>query len=533
MCVLNFLALEAWIEEEMRTRHVPGLAVAVIQEGELVYARGFGVTGLGEQAVPVTADTLFRVGSVTKQMTAILILRLVEAGLLNLDRPVIDYLPEFRLSDAQATEAVTLRLLLAHSSGLINQADHYGSRDPQGLRRYVLHEIPKLPVWYAPGQVFSYSNNNYNIAGLVAETVTGRSYDDLMQEYVFDALEMSRTTFDPLRAMGLGLAMPVMRGRDGEWSPLPVFPENTANHPSFFAMSSVRDLAHLALFHMNRGQFGGRQVVRADLVDEMHRPQQRNYYASQLAAGLGIFSNVRKGVPLLTHFGDISSYSADIITVPTHKAAVIVVNNNEFPIYDILYKVLDQLVPGTEATGESDAPTEDHELWQRLAGVYYGPFCGQVEIAVEEEELILRQNGTRRALRRQRDDLYACLDEEGTHVATLGVVANEGDIEIVTVNNNFAKRLNRAPEGWEPTVEQLSAYTGTYAHHEIVSCEITSQEGRLSVTDEHGTVELVPYREHLFLHPHFGTYLFEVGADGQAERLLWSHFLPMKRRETA
>ena len=185
---LNVQRLDERVVESMAASGVPGAAIGVIHEGELIYADGFGRTSAEEGGIPVSAKTLFRIGSTTKPMTGTVVLSLVEPGLLDLDQPVADYLPWFQLADQSATDAVNLRHLLSHTSGLPTAADLHSSRDPGGLEDYVRHSVPNLSLVARPGKIFCYSNPGVSIAGLVAEVVTGKRYADLVQEIVFDPL---------------------------------------------------------------------------------------------------------------------------------------------------------------------------------------------------------------------------------------------------------------------------------------------------------------------------------------------------------
>ncbi|HEU5376900.1 MAG TPA: serine hydrolase domain-containing protein, partial [Ktedonobacteraceae bacterium] len=121
--MLNFAELEERIEQQMKDAHVPGLALAIVLGTEIIYAKGFGVTSIEDNGVAVTPKTLFRIGSVTKPLTGTAIMCLVEAGLLDLDQPVRTYIPWFSLSEAEASERVTLRMLMSHTSGLPTDLD--------------------------------------------------------------------------------------------------------------------------------------------------------------------------------------------------------------------------------------------------------------------------------------------------------------------------------------------------------------------------------------------------------------------------
>src|SRR5919109_3075992 len=211
--MLDVDRLEGHIRAELLRRQVPGLAVAVVQGHELLYAQGFGVTNTEDAGLPVTPRTLFRIASVTKPLTATAIMRLVDSGALALDVPVTEYVPWLRFSEQGAAGRVTLRMLLSHTSGLsTGQTVLHGRRDPKGLEDYIRHEVPRLPLVAPPGTIPAYSNANANIAGFVAEVVAGKPFAGVVQELVFEPLEMHRSTFDPLMA----LTYPLAHGHDLE-----------------------------------------------------------------------------------------------------------------------------------------------------------------------------------------------------------------------------------------------------------------------------------------------------------------------------
>jgi len=195
--MLNIYKLEQHIEEQMKASHVPGLALAIVKDQEVMYARGFGVTSVEDGGLAVTPHTLFPIGSVTKPLTGTMIMRLVEQGKLDLDRPVKEYLDGFMLSESGAAERVTLRMLLSHTSGLPTRYSPFGPRNPEALEKHVKEEISQYRLVAPPGKLYSYSNPGINLAGYVAQVVAGMSYTELMQSLVFDPLEMKRTTLDP------------------------------------------------------------------------------------------------------------------------------------------------------------------------------------------------------------------------------------------------------------------------------------------------------------------------------------------------
>lgn len=210
------MTLTKAIEQLMADARVPGLAAAVVREGEVVLAEGFGVTAT-EGGRPVTPDTHFRIGSVTKPLTATAIMRLVDAGRVDLDHPISAYVPALRLADPAAPQQITMRMLLTHTSGLPTMpVSFHGPRDPGGLERYVHVDLPQLPLTHLPGRVYAYSNPGYALAGFIAATTSGLPFATLMQQTVFNPLGMASSTLDPLMAATYPLALGHVPSTDGQ-----------------------------------------------------------------------------------------------------------------------------------------------------------------------------------------------------------------------------------------------------------------------------------------------------------------------------
>ena len=156
--MLQIYQLEQQIQSRMQSQAVPGLALAIVKGQDILYTRGFGVTSVEDGGVPVTPQTLFLIGSVAKPLIGTAIMRLVEAGKLDLDRPIHDYIDWLRFIEAGAERQITLRMLLSHSSGLTSSVKNFGFQDPDGLEVYVRTELPTRKFFAPPGkQLYSYS----------------------------------------------------------------------------------------------------------------------------------------------------------------------------------------------------------------------------------------------------------------------------------------------------------------------------------------------------------------------------------------
>jgi CubicO group peptidase (beta-lactamase class C family) len=316
----------------MDARGTPGVALAVVRDDAVVHAAGFGVTSVEDGGAPATERTLFQIGSVTKPLTGTLVMRLVEQGLLDLDRPVRAWLPGMTLSGPGAADVITLRMLLSHTSGLpwdqISPTRVFGRRDPGALADWVRDELPERPFVAPPGTRWSYSNPGINLAARVAEVATGQWYAELMQEQVFEPLGMQRTTLDPTVAMTYPLAQSHARDADGTLRVEHRMADNVAQYPSAFAFSSALDLARFARMQLNGGEIDGHRVLAAESVAEMQRPQADRREGDATHYGLTLSINGWRGVQRIGHTGGIRNYGCELAFVPDSGVAVVLLYNH-------------------------------------------------------------------------------------------------------------------------------------------------------------------------------------------------------------
>jgi CubicO group peptidase (beta-lactamase class C family) len=333
MSILDRLAPD--IAARMAEARVPGLAIALVRDGAVAEARGFGVTSVEDGGLPVTPQTLFQIGSVTKPLTGTMVMRLVAAGLLDLDRPVSEYLPGLRLATPGAAERVTLRLLLSHTAGLpwdqITPTRLHGRRDPAGLADYVRDELPTRPLVAPPGTRWEYSNPGINLAAHLAEVVTGRAYPELIAEQITAPLGMARTTFDPAVALTYPAALSHDLTEEGTLVARHRVPDNTAQYPAAFAHSTALDLANFALLHLQSGRFGHAQLLPPDLVATMHAPQADVAVdpsgGTFTAYGLGFFHGSFRGRRVVGHPGGIGTIASRFLLLPDDGLAAILLFN--------------------------------------------------------------------------------------------------------------------------------------------------------------------------------------------------------------
>lgn len=263
--------IDTYIEGQMRRLHIPGISLAIIEGDRIVHARGFGQAQPGGEAP--SPQTPFFIGSLTKSITALAVMQLVEAGKIELDTPVQRYLPWFRVVDPQASAHISVRQLLNQTSGLSAVAGSIALADcddhPHATERQV-RALSTLKLNHPPGSKWEYSNLNYNILGLILEVVSGESYADYIQRHIFDPLEMRHSYTSRKEAKPNGLAM-----GHRHWFSLPFpardLPIPQGSLPSGQLISSAEDMAHYLIAHLNEGRYGDVQILSEAGIQELQR----------------------------------------------------------------------------------------------------------------------------------------------------------------------------------------------------------------------------------------------------------------------
>ena len=253
--------VDAYLQERVRQNRLPGLAAAVIQNGEVIFSKGYGETGAGQG---IDADSQFYIGSVTKSFTALAVLQLVQDGRLALDAPVQQYIPWFRVADEAVSAQITIRHLLNHTSGLSEQGDPNASAVTASLEEQarLLRDVkPNAPV----GTKFQYYNQNYRLLGYVIEQVSGMAYADYIEQKIFAPLKMNRSTAHPQQADDLVQAYGRMFG-----FALPRTQSiNPGALPSGYLISSAGDMAKFIQAMIDNRLPDGSELLSPELVQEM------------------------------------------------------------------------------------------------------------------------------------------------------------------------------------------------------------------------------------------------------------------------
>jgi len=326
---LKTAELDEFIRERVEEERVPGLAIVVVQGDDVIYQKGFGVTSL-DNPLPVTNNTLFELASCSKAFTALGVMFLYYDGLIELDNPVVDYLPEFKLSEEEVSRRITVRQLLNQTSGIPGvlsepMAFHTGE-DAMSKLVVAMQEIHPNRE---PGTSFEYTNLNYSLLGALIEEVTGVSFEEYMEKKVFTPLKMSSTTLDPLKAEGRERA-------DGHQlffgnivtRNIPVF---RSAAPAGWVMSNTDDMSKWLLVNLNEGRLDSAQLIPAEIIKEMHTPQTiYTQNMSEIGYTMGWFIDEdTEEFPVIWHGGDTLNFLTETILLPEQKMGVVMLVNSQ------------------------------------------------------------------------------------------------------------------------------------------------------------------------------------------------------------
>jgi CubicO group peptidase (beta-lactamase class C family) len=427
--------LDAYVARALKEFEVPGLAVAIVKDGKVTLAKGYGVRRIGEPA-PVDEQTLFGIASNTKAFTAAALAILVDEGKISWDDPVTKHLPGFQMYDPYVTREMTVRDLLTHRSGLGLGAGDLMFFPPTTFTR---EEIVARLRYIKPATSFrskyAYDNVLYLVAGQVVAAVSGKSWDDFIKERIFAPLGMtaSNTSVKDLRPGG-NFVSPHQKV-EGRLQPVPYMNiDNTA--PAGAINSNVAEMAKWVVTQLdegaiNSGQSGNRRLFSQRQSREMwsaqtpiavgNPPPPLSALRSNFSAyGLGWSLSDYRGHKVVSHSGGLAGMVSRVRMIPDMKLGIVVLTNQEASgaMEAISFHIIDHFLnaPATDWIGAFRAVSEQQlaqvkEVEKRqsaarkaeskpslppekYAGRYNDAWYGEVTIALEDGKLVLRFSRT-------------------------------------------------------------------------------------------------------------------------------------------
>ncbi len=320
----DLAAIDAYVAEYMRNDQVPGVAVAIVHQNAVVYSRGFGDDGYGR---PVTPDTSFILGSMSKSFTALAVMQLAEQGAIALDAPARQYLPWFAVADPEASERITVRHLLNHTSGIPARAPR--ASVPDATMDDQVRALAGVTLNHAPGEAHEYASPNYLVLGAIIEQVSGQPFDAYVTQHIFAPLKMQHSFTSQETAIANGMAQ-----GHRYWFGFPVaatLSYEADRMPTAALISSGNDMARYLLAHLNGGTVDGQQVVSPAGMAELHRP---NAPGDGFSYAMGWRVGPVEGVPAVHHGGIVPHFRGKMVLLPDQQWGVVVLTNasTSFPL---------------------------------------------------------------------------------------------------------------------------------------------------------------------------------------------------------
>ena len=474
--------LSETLEAARVEHHVPGMAIAVVKDDAMVFARGFGNADL-EGGTEVTPETLFSIGSSTKAFTATLVGMQAEAAALSFDDPVSKYVPQFKLGvDSKNKDAtVTIRDALCHRSGFTRMSLLWASG--KATRSDVLSQASRAESWAKYRSKFLYNNVMYLAAGEAAARSAQMNWEDLLLQKLLGPLGMTDTTPSLERVLN-----DERRAQGYRWRTVPqafeaVPPRDLDNiAPAGSIFSNVLDMSKWLRVQLAEGELDGRQIIPAAVVAETHTQQFE--IAKGNGYGLGWFIDKYEGKTVVHHGGNIDGYSAMVAMIPEEELGfVILFNVSVSPLQNLSRGLVFDALLGdkTPAVGS----TED---FSNLVGVFianFGPFKdAKFSVTEKDGKLFVDVPG------QMNYELAAPNDDGRRPFAMTDTVAvsfeqqGEGPAEVMRMHQGGLD-FELMREGYKPPPEiplaELERFKGSYRNDDGMVVPVVVQNNRLAV----------------------------------------------------
>lgn len=320
----DFASVDSYVTTAMQQYNIPGLALAITQGDQITFSKGYGTAGDGRI---VTPDTPFYIGSQSKSFTALAIMQLMEQGKLDLDTSVQTYLPWFRVADPQASQQITIRHLLQHTSGL-SEAGYVANLSPETSIEIMIRDLSRARLSAPVGTKMQYFNPGYSILGLIIETISKQSYGDFINEHIFTPLKMTNSFTDPAEANAAGLSQGY-----SQIFMLAVPLKQTfyqCDLPAGFIISTANDMARFLMALGNGGELDGVRILKPENVQLIFTPNS----SINSTYGFGWYISQYNGETKITHGGDTERFHTSVLLLPDRGLSLVILINENHLIKD-------------------------------------------------------------------------------------------------------------------------------------------------------------------------------------------------------
>ncbi len=422
----SLAGFDAVVDKAIKDFKVPGLAIAIVKDGQPIYARGFGLRDV-DKNLPVTPRTLFPIGSCTKAFTTFVMGTLADEGKLDWDTPVRTYLPGFRMSDPIATESITPRDLVTHRSGLPRHDLAWYNTTLTG--RDVVARLAHFDATEPLRSKFQYNNMMFMLAGHLVETIDGRPWAESVRKRIFGPLGMTTSNFSVLDSQKSDNFARPYDEQEGKVRVIP-FRDITNVGPAGAINSSIAEMVRWVAVHTQAGKLDGKSIISTPVLAELHTPQMaigvpsEKKEISPASYALGWMADTYRGHRRVHHGGAIDGFTADTCLFPDDAMGIVVLTNKDgTPLPSLIVRhaadrvlglePIDWLAEGLDRRNKAlDAEkaakkkketvrqpgTRPAHPLEEYAGDYEHPGYGPLKIEVHDGHLVITYNGIRASL---------------------------------------------------------------------------------------------------------------------------------------
>lgn len=385
--------MEVWLEAQMSYRDIPGISVGIVYDQDLIYARGFGYSDRDHQ-IKASPQTIYRIASITKTFTATALMQLRDQGKLDLNDPIVHYLPWFTINNPfPDSSPITIWHLLTHTSGLPSEAAFpYWTDHKFPTQEQIIKTVQNQSLIYPTGTRYKYSNLGLTLAGMILEVASRQTYEQYIQQHILQPLGMIHTSVTLSEKDKKQLAVGYShRLGDGKRMIMP-FTDSKGLTPAANISSTVEDLAIYASMQFRNEPLGGRQIVKGSTLKEMHRIQWIRPDWSR-GRGLGFEIWPIDGHIVVGHSGWVAGYQTRLAFIPESKIAVIVMTNSDDGDPEFLAnQIIRQMTaPILAASQVPLPPIPVSPLWNRYLGRYIDPWGYITDIIIHNNQLMMNE----------------------------------------------------------------------------------------------------------------------------------------------
>jgi CubicO group peptidase (beta-lactamase class C family) len=383
--------IEQKVEARRKELGIPGMSLAIVKDGEIIYAKGFGYKDFPKQ-IPVTPDTEFAIGSATKAFTALSVLMSQQEGKLNIDDNPKKYLSYFKINNADTNARITIRDLLSHSSGL-NRTDLAmvtGKLTREELIRVAGEAKPTAGL----REKFQYQNIMFAAAGEIVAKVQKQSWESFVADRIFKPLGMTNTNIsigelEKAKDYSFGYEY----NFDTKETRAVPFKSIDASAPAGAINSSANDMSKWLKFMLNGGELGGKRLVSENLFAELVKPQMKVTPDGKMSYGFGWFLQDWKGLKVVQHGGNIDGFNSLVAMIPEKKLGFVMLTNvSSSSIGGEIMPLIWESILGEKKTDETvKLPLKAME---KLVGKYrFAAANVDIEVKIENETLVMNVPG--------------------------------------------------------------------------------------------------------------------------------------------